>query len=89
MTISTDLDAWWADGTSWNQSNAAKAEFQTLMTAIDEGLNELERMSLAGEFSSLPPSVVTEFTWAWTQFDNVRTTALARTDFIEAIEWKP
>ena len=89
MTITTDLDAWWAELTDYSESNEAKAIFQDVMRGIDDWLDRLQAMNTAGDFDQLPASVKTEFIWAWTQLDNARDTVKVRSDFMEAINWKP
>ena len=44
MTISTDLDSWWAVKTDYDESNAAKGKFQEIMTAINDNLDALKVM---------------------------------------------
>lgn len=89
MGIIEDLNAWWIQLQDYEESNSAKAKFQDIMSSIDRMLTELEDMYNAGDFSKLPVSVQTEFVWAWGQLDAVRQACLARTAFMQALEWTP
>jgi len=89
MTITTDLNAWWAVLSNYEESNSAKAKFQEIMQTIDQYLNELAEMNSNGDFDQLPASVKAKFIWAWTQLDNARDTVKADADFMEAIGWRP
>ena len=89
MSITTDLDAWWADLKDYQESNSAKAKFQEIMSTIDQMLDELKAMYDAGDYNQLPDSVKTKFVWAWGQLDDARDTVKADSDFMTAINWKP
>ena len=89
MTITQDLDGWWAEHTGYGESNVAKARFQEIMAEIDRRLDELESMNTAGSFDKLPASVITEFTSAWSQLNTVRNALKADAAFMEAIGWRP
>lgn len=89
MSITTDLDAWWVTKTAYDDSNAAKAEFQRIMGEIDNSLNELAAMNAAGKFNQLPATVKAEFTAAWVALDAVRDSLKADVGFMEALNWTP
>ena len=89
MTITTDLDTWWDELDSYNNSNSAKAKFQDIMSQIDQQLDELQQMNADGEFDKLPATVKAKFVWAWGQLDAVRDTLKADSDFMEALAWRP
>ena len=89
MSVTDDLNDWWGVFKDYQESNAAKAKFQDIMTTIDEYLDELQAMNAAGDFDQLPATVKAKFLWAWQQLDNARDTVKADTDFMEAISWKP
>jgi len=89
MSIESDLDAWWATLSDYNESNSAKERFQRLMRDFDEALDELEAMNSAGEFDQLPASVKSKMIWAWQQFDAARDTVKADADVIDIIQWTP
>lgn len=89
MAVTEDLDAWWVQITDYNESNAAKATFQSTMRNIDEQLNELQRAYAAGEYDKLPLSVKNKFVWAWQQLNTARNAVKADTEFMAAINWTP
>lgn len=89
MGVSEDLDSWWAEKQSYDESNTAKAEFQDTMTDIDRHLDVLEASYNAGDYDKLPQSVKTKFIWAWGQLNTARNTIKADADFMAAISWKP
>lgn len=89
MSITTDLDAWWAELQAREKSNAAKAKFQEIMGQIDASLNELQAMNAAGDFDQLPAAVKAEFVAAWTSLDAVRDALKADAGFMEALNWRP
>ena len=39
MSITTDLDAWWAEHQDYQESNSAKGKFQDIMSTIDQMLD--------------------------------------------------
>lgn len=89
MTITTDLDAWWAVKLAYDDSNSAKAEFQQIMGEIDRSLNELAAMNAAGKFNQLPATVKAEFVAAWQALNTVRNNLKADAGFMEALNWTP
>lgn len=89
MTISTDLDLWWAEHQNYTESNAAKARFQDIMGEIDNRLTELQTMYANGDFDKLPATVKSEFISAWTQLDTVRQALKNDAGFMEALAWRP
>ena len=89
MTITTDLDPWWAAKKSYDDANAAKAEFQRIMGQIDRSMDDLAAMNLAGKFNALPASVKQEFEAAWFALATVRDTLKADAGFMEALNWTP
>ncbi|NIT61119.1 MAG: hypothetical protein GWN00_34425 [Aliifodinibius sp.] len=89
MSITSDLDTWWAEVDGYNDSNAAKAKFQDLMAEIDRNLDELAQMNTNGEFDKLPASWRTKAIWAWQQLDTARDTVKADAEFMEGINWTP
>jgi hypothetical protein len=89
MTITTDLNAWWTTKTAYDDSNAAKAEFQRVMGEIDQSLNKLANMNASGKFNQLPASVKAEFVAAWQALDAVRDNLKADAGFMEALNWRP
>ena len=90
MTTTTDeLNAWWKIIKDYDESNAAKAKFQDIMTEIDRNLDELYAMNAAGDFDKLPPTVKAKFTWAWAQLDAVRDILKVDEEFMGAVNWRP
>jgi len=89
MTITSDLDAWWAQLKDYDESNAAKAKFQELMIEIDSNLDELAAMNTDGDFDILPASWKAKAIWAWQQLDAARDTVKADAEFMEGLNWKP
>lgn len=89
MSITSDLDAWWAEHQDYQESNLAKAKFQDIMTLIDQKLDELQVMNTNGDFNQLPASSKTVAVWGWTQLDNARNALKANADFMEFIGWRP
>ena len=89
MSISTDLDTWWADYTDFQESNTAKGKFQEIMLQIDEQLNKLSDMNTNGDFDELPSNWKTKAVWAWGQLNTARNTVKADAGFMEGINWKP
>jgi hypothetical protein len=89
MTVTSDLDAWWAELKDYDESNAAKAKFQELMIAFEQSLDELQQMNADGEFDKLPASWKAKALWAWQQFDNARDTVKADAEFMEGLNWRP
>jgi len=89
MSIQTDLDTWWVQISDYNESNAAKAKFQDVMTMIDERLNDLAAMNAKGDFDKLPASVKAKFVSAWSQLNTVRNALKADADFMAALNWTP
>jgi len=83
------LDAWWGIKQDYDESNTAKAEFQSTMWSFEEGLNRLEQMNNDGDFDQMPALVKAKMIWAWQQWDAVRDTLKADADFMAIIEWKP
>ena len=89
MTITTDLDAWWAVHQDYAESNTAKAKFQDIMTTIGQMLDELKTMNDNGDFDRLPTSSKTAAIWGWGQFNTTRNTVKANAAFMEFIGWRP
>ena len=89
MSITTDLDAWWAIKNKYDDSNTAKGEFQIIMANINESLDKLAAMNAAGKFNQLPAAVKAEFVAAWVALDTVRQTLAADPGFMEALNWRP
>ena len=89
MTITTDLNTWWTTKQAYDNSNAAKAEFQRIMGEIDQSLDKLATMNAEGKFNQLPASVKNEFVAAWTALDTVRDSLKADAGFMEALNWTP
>jgi len=89
MSIATDLDAWWAELSDYQESNTAKAKFQNIMATIDQMLDELQTMNSNGDFDQLPASWKAKAVWAWQQLDATRDTVKADAEFMEGINWRP
>ena len=89
MSITTDLDAWWAELSDYTESNTAKAKLQDIMTTIDQMLDELQTMNTNGDFDQLPASCKAKAIWMWAQLDNARDTIKADADAMEFIGWRP
>ena len=89
MSITTDLDAWWAEKLDYDESNTAKARFQDLMISFDQNLDELSQMNTNGDFDQLPSSWKAKAVWAWQQFSAARDTVKADSEFMEGINWRP
>ena len=89
MSITTDLDAWWAELSDYQESNKAKGVFQDIMNTIDQMLDELQTMNDNDDFDQLPASCKTKAIWMWTQLDNARDTIKADVDAMEFIGWRP
>ena len=89
MSITTDLDSWWAVKRGYDKSNDAKGDFQNILWSLDEALDKLTAMNAAGEFDRLPATVKAEFISAWQKLNAVRTELKADEGFMEALNWKP
>ena len=89
MSITTDLDAWWAELSDYQESNKAKGVFQDIMNTIDQILDELQTMNDNSDFNQLPASWKAKAIWAWQQLDAARNTVKADAEFMEGILWRP
>jgi len=89
MGTDADLTVWWQTIVDVEQGNAAKAQFQTTMQSLDDGLNTLKTAYDAGDYNQLPASVRTKFVWAWSQLNTVRNTLKADAEFMAALNWRP
>jgi hypothetical protein len=83
------LDAWWVIKQDYDESNAAKAEFQNTMSMFEQGLDRLQQMNAAGDFDQIPAIVKTKWLWAWQQWDTVRDTLKADAEFMASLNWRP
>ena len=89
MTITSDLNSWWATLSNYNESNSAKAKFQDIVREIDQMLNELQQMSAQGDFDSLPAAAISKATWIWQQLNAARNAVKADAGAMEFINWTP
>jgi len=89
MTITNDLNTWWAELSDFQRGNKAKAQFQDTMNTIDQMLDELKIINDSGDFDQLPPSWKAKALWAWQQLDAARDTVKADAEFMEGINWRP
>lgn len=89
MSITTDLNAWWAELSDYTESNTAKAKFQDIMNTIDQMLDELQTMNANGDFDQFPVSCKTKAIWMWQQLDAARNTIKADAEAMEFIGWQP
>lgn len=89
MSTTTELDAWWAIKTDYDESNKAKGKFQDIMNTMDQMLDELQTMNANGNFDQLPASWKAKAIWAWGQFNTTRNTVKADAEFMEGINWRP
>lgn len=87
--ITTDLNAWWAKFCDYQESNKAKGKFQDIMSNIDQKLDELQTMSLNGDFDQFPDSCKAKASWIWSQFNTARNTVKADAKAMEFIGWRP
>jgi len=89
MSVTTDLNTWWAELSDYQESNSSKAKFQDIMATIDQMLDELKTMNDNGDFDQLPSSWKAKAVWAWQQLDAARDTVKADAEFMEGINWRP
>ena len=89
MTITSDLNSWWATLSDYNESNSAKAKFQDIVREIDKMLNDLQSMNSAGDFNSLPSSAKAKAIWIWQQLNAARNAVEADAEAMEFIKWTP
>ena len=90
MSITTELDAWWAEKTEgYDEPNAVKAELQSTVWQLQEGLSRLKVSYDAGKFDNFPDAPKTTAIAIYTALKDVVDQIEASAPAMELLGWTP